>query len=111
MLSTEKQEVSNKISFHYPQRLFSTMTILTMAIFLLVSMLLTPGITSVGQGYSHCMANCNMGQHGPSLYEQYCCQISNYGKALRLEEKGKKNIILCPPTRLKACPGNLNYIE
>ena len=86
------------------------MTILTMAIFLLVLILLTPDITSVGQGYSHCMADCNMGQHGPSLYEQYCCQIGNYGKTLHLEEKRRKNIIFCPPTQPKSCPGNLNYI-
>ena len=86
------------------------MTILTMAIFLLVAMLLTPGITSLGQGYSHCMADCNTGQHGPSLYEQHCCQIGNYGKTLRLEEKGRKKILFCPPTRPKSCPGNLNYI-
>ena len=110
MLSTVKQEVSNNIPLHYQQRLFGIMTILTVAIFLLVSTLLTPGITSVGQGSSHCMVDCNMGQHGPSLYEQYCCQIGNYGKTLRLEEKGRKNIILCPPTRPKSCPGNLNYI-
>ena len=81
-----------------------------MAIFLLVAMLLTPGITSLGQGSSHCMADCNMGQHGPSLYDQYCCQIGNYGKTLRLEEKGRKKIIFCPPTRPMSCPGNLNYI-
>ena len=81
---------------------------LTMATFLFVAMLLTPGITSVGQGSSHCMADCNMRQHGPSLYEQYCCQIGNYGKTLHLQEKRRKNIILCPPTRPKSCPGNLN---
>ena len=53
-----------------------------MVIILLVVVLLTPDITSVGQGSSHCMADCNMGQCGLSLYEQYCCQIGNYGKTL-----------------------------
>ena len=79
-----------------------------MVIILLVVVLLTPDITSVGQGSSHCMADCNMRQHGPSLYEQYCCQIGNYGKTLHLEEKGRKKIIFCPPKRAKLCPGNLN---
>ena len=79
-----------------------------MIIILLAVVLLTPDITSVEQGSSHCMVDCNMGQHGPSLYEQYCCQIGNYGKTLHLEKKGGKKIILCPPTRPKSCPGNIN---
>ena len=81
---------------------------MTMVIILLVVVLLTPDITSVGQGSSHCMADYNMGQHGPSLYEQYCCQIGNYGKTIRLEEKGRKKIIFCPPTKPMSCPGNIN---
>ena len=60
-----------------------------MIIILLVVVLLIPGITSVGQGYSHRMTDCSMGQHGLSLYEQYC-QIRNYGKTLYLEEKEGK---------------------
>ena len=79
-----------------------------MVIILLVVVLLTPDITSVGQGSSHCMADCNMGQHGPSLYEQYCCQIGYYSKTIRLEEKGRKKIIFCPPTRPRSCPSNIN---
>ena len=78
-----------------------------MALFLLVVVLLTPGTTSIGQGYYHCMADCNMRQHGPSLYKQHCCQIGNYGKTFCLEEKEKKKIILCPPTQPKSCPGNI----
>ena len=78
-----------------------------MAVFFLVVVLLTPDITIVGQGSSHCMADCNM-RYGPSLYEQYCCQIGNYGKTLHLEEKGRRKIIFCPPTRPKSCSGNFN---
>ena len=78
-----------------------------MVIILLVVVLLTPDITSVGQGSSHCMADCNM-RYGSSLYEQYCCQIGNYGKIVYLEEKGRKKIISCPSTRPKLCPGNIN---
>ena len=81
---------------------------MTIIIISLVEVLLTPDITSVGQGSSHCMADCNMGQCGPSLYEQYCCQIGNYGKTLHLEEKGRKKIILCPSTRPESCPSNIN---
>ena len=79
-----------------------------MFIIVLIVVLLTPDITCMGQGSSHCMANCNMGQHGPFLYEQYCCQIGNYGKTLHLVEKGRKKIIFCPPTRPLSCQGNIN---
>ena len=27
---------------------------------------------------SHCMTDCNMGQHGPSQYKQYCCHIGRH---------------------------------
>ena len=79
-----------------------------MVIILVVVVLLTPDITSVGQGSSHCMADYNRGQHGPSLYEQYCCQIGNYGKTIRLEEQRRKKIIFCPLTGPISCPGNIN---
>ena len=80
-----------------------------MIIVLLVVVLLTPDITSVGQGYSHCMtADCYMGQHGPLLYKQYCCLVDNYGKTLHLEENKRKKIISCPQTRPKSCPSNMN---
>ena len=70
------------------------------AIFFLL-VLSTPGI---GQGSSHCMADCNMGQHGPSLYKQYCCISSNRGKTIHLTEDDRKKIILCPSTRPSSCP-------
>ena len=71
------------------------------ALFLLV--LLTCDITGIVQGSSHCMADCNMGQHGPSLYEQYCCIFSNRGKIIRLTDDRKK-IIFCSSTRPSSCP-------
>ena len=61
-----------------------------MAVFLLVVVLLTPDITSVGQGSSHCMVDCNMEPHGPSHYKQHCCQAGNYRKTLHLKVKGRK---------------------
>ena len=57
---------------------------------LLLLVLLTPSVNNVGQGSSHCMADCNMGQHGPSLYEQYCCISSNKGKIIHLTKGSKK---------------------
>ena len=57
---------------------------------LLLIVLLTPDITSRGQGSSRCMADCNIGQHGPSLYEQYCCISSNRGKTICLTEDSQK---------------------
>ena len=67
----------------------------------LLLVLPTPNIR---QGYSHCMADCNMGQHGPSLYEQYCCQYDNRGKRFHLKENGLIRFILCPSTRPSSCP-------
>ena len=64
-----------------------------MIIILLVVVLVTPDITNVGQGSFHCMADCKMRQHEPSLYQQHCCQIGNYGKTLHLEEKERRKII------------------
>ena len=75
---------------------------------LLLLVLLTPDITSVGEGSSHCMADCNTGQHGPSLYKQYCCIFSNKGKTIRLTEDGQKKIIFCPFTRPSSCPRKLS---
>ena len=79
-----------------------------MALFLLVVVVLTPGITGIGQGYYHCMADCNMRQHRSSLYEQYCCTYGNRGKTFNLKENEKMIYILCPPTRPKSCPGNIS---
>ena len=47
-------------------------------------------LTPVGQGSSHCMTDCNMGQLGPSLYEQYCCISTNSEKTISLTEIGQK---------------------
>ena len=55
--------------------------------------LLTPGITSVGEGSSRCMTDCNMGQHGPSQYKQYCCHI---GRHYMLGGKKDKKVIFGP---------------
>ena len=75
---------------------------------LLLLVLLTPDITSIGEGSSHCMTDCNMGQHGPSLYKQYCCISSNRGKIIRLTESDRKKIIFCPSTRPSSCPRKIN---
>ena len=76
-----------------------------MAAILFLLVLSTHGI---GQGSSHCMAECNLGQHGPSLYEQYCCIFSNKGKTIHLTEDGAKKIILCPSTRPSSCQCKIN---
>ena len=76
-----------------------------MAAILFLLVLPTPGI---GQGSSHCMADCNIGQHEPSLYEQYCCISSNKRKTIRLTEDGAKKIILCPSTRPSSCPRKIS---
>ena len=70
--------------------------------------LLTPDIVSIGQGYSHSMADRNMRRHRFSLYEQYCCTYGNRGKTFNLKENEKMIYILCPPTQPKSCPGNIS---
>ena len=72
--------------------------------------LLTPDITSLGQGSSHCMADSNMGQHGPCLCKQYCCIYGNSGKTFNLNEKRRKLTIFCPSTQSKSCPGNVSSL-
>ena len=79
-----------------------------MAIFFLIVLLLTPDVTSVGQGYSHYMAESNMKQHRSSPYEQYCCTHGNSGKTFNFKENKKMIYILCPPTRPKSCPSNIS---
>ena len=81
--------------------------LVTMAALLLL-VLLTPHVTSVGKASSHCMADCNIGQHGPSLYKQYCCISSNRGNTIRLTEDSQKKIIFCPPTRPSSCPRKIS---
>ena len=63
---------------------------------------------SIGQGSSHCMADCNMGQHGPSLYEQHCCISSNKGKRFHLKDNDLTRFILCPSTRPSSCPRKIS---
>ena len=79
-----------------------------MVVLLLLVLLLTPDITSIGDGSSHCMTDCNIVQHGPSLYEQYCCISSNKEKAIRLTEDGRKKIIFCPSTKPSSCPRKIS---
>ena len=70
-------------------------------------MILTPDIGSIGQGFSHYMADCNMRQHGLSLCEQHCCQIGNSGKNYSVDRKKEGKNISCPPTQPEICPGNV----
>ena len=69
-----------------------------------LSFLLVLTTPSIGQRSSHCMADCNMKHHGPFLYEQYYCILSNRGKIIHLTESGRKKIIFCPSTRPNSCP-------
>ena len=73
-----------------------------------VRLLLVLPTPVIGQGSSHCMIDCNMGQHGPSIYEQYCCISSNKGKIIRLTESDRKKIIFCPSTKPSSCPRKIS---
>ena len=49
------------------------------------------------KGSSYCMTDCDSNSHKPSLYLQYCCDLSNRGKLFKIQDEiGHKNYILCP---------------
>ena len=83
------------------QHIYFLQRVVKMAAIFFLLVLLTSGI---GQAFSHCMADCNIGQHGPSLYEQYCCIFSNKGKRFHLKDNDLTRFILCPSTRPTSCP-------
>ena len=67
----------------------------------LLSLLYVVAIVAVGQGSDmSCVQDC-LG--GLSLYEQYCCNASNYGEAFRLTEEDRHYIILYPTNRPIQC--------
>ena len=57
-------------TYHNVKHIFTDsrhdLLILTIAVFMIVVVLLTSSIASVGEGSSHCMTDCKMKQHGPS---------------------------------------------
>ena len=73
---------------------------LTFIQFLLFNLLL-----NVSYASSVCMVDCSsqLTQLPPSLYEQYCCNTKNSGKAFKLSENNKINFILCPSNLPTSC--------
>ena len=72
-------------------------------VILLLSLLHVAAIVTVGQDVDSdisCARDC-FGEL--SLYEQYCCSASYYGKAVRLTEEDRHQIILCPTNRPTQC--------
>ena len=68
---------------------------------LLLSLLYVAAIVTVGQGSDmSCPQDCF---GGLSLYEQYCCNISNYGETVKLTKEGRHQIILCQTNRPTQC--------
>ena len=58
-------------------------------------------IVTVGQGSDmSCPQDC-FGEL--SLYEQYCCNVSNYGETVTVTEEDRRHIILCPTNRPTQC--------
>ena len=54
---------------------------------------------------STCMADCTseLTQRPPSLYEQYCCNDNNTGKAFKIRQNNVLKIILCPDNSPISC--------
>ena len=63
------------------------------------------------EGSSYCVADCDSNSHKPSLYLQYCCDISNSGKELKIQhEAGHKIYILCPWILPTSCPTSCSQL-
>ena len=57
------------------------------------------------KGSSYCMIDCDSNSHKPSLYLQYCCNLSNREKSFKIQDEiGYKNYILCPSVPPTSCP-------
>ena len=70
-------------------------------VILLLSLLHVAAIVTVGQGSdTSCAQDCF---DKLSLYDQYCCNPSNYGEIVRLTREGRHQIILCPTNRPTQC--------
>ena len=69
----------------------------TVVLSLLVATIATGGLAST---MSCLRSQCSAKQ---SLYEQHCCKIGNYGRAIRVTKGGRHYHILCPTTRPKQC--------
>ena len=54
---------------------------------------------------STCMSDCTseLTQRPPSLYEQYCCNDNNTGKAFKIRQNNVLKIILCPDNSPISC--------
>ena len=54
---------------------------------------------------STCMADCTseLTQRPPSLYEQFCCNDNNTGKAFKIRQNNVLKIILCPDNSPISC--------
>ena len=68
----------------------------SVAVVLLVAIMATGGLGSTLSCPSQCFAEL-------SPYEQYCCNISNYGETIRRTEEVRHRYILCPTTRPQQC--------
>ena len=70
-------------------------------------------LLNVSYASSFCMADCKslLTQRLLSLYEQYCCNIDNSGKTIKLTDNNRAKIIYCPtnlPTSCKRFVTSLN---
>ena len=73
--------------------------------FLLIIICLTTPTAGVADTIGTCDNSCsNSNSSSTSLYELYCCQSANKGKAIKRVENNRRSYIICPPEKPNSCP-------
>ena len=52
-------------------------------------------VFELSHGNSYCMSDCNT-QRQPSIYQQYCCNMSNIGNSFKFKDGNLHTYIICP---------------
>ena len=70
--------------------------------FIILVILITELITVSNGEDNYCMSDCNS-QRQPSLYEQHCCNLSNIGITIEIENENRLAFIFCPSDLPTSC--------
>ena len=69
----------------------------------LIILILSTELIIVSNGEdNYCMSDCNS-QRQPSLYEQYCCNLSNMGNTIKFKTGKLRTFIICPSYLPNSC--------
>jgi len=71
--------------------------------YLIILVILITELITVSNGEdNYCMSDFNS-QYQPSLYEQYCCNLSNTGNTFKIENRNRYKFIICPSQIPTSC--------